>query len=157
MKPLYPVNDRSAENILWSHHSVSRLGRPSPCYSWRVPRRSQARDTKSLQLVLGRPCGVKPPRRDPHRSLSWFLKTQKSSNSIPSSLQMPERLTLSPRLIPTTLQRKLICVWDLTLSIITHIPWAEVRVEHKSKVLNYCWHRSNLPVHLTLHRLVTCE
>jgi len=40
--------------------------------------------------------------------LSWLLSTRRSSGSTPSSLLMSELRTLSPRLSPATLQRKLI-------------------------------------------------
>ncbi len=64
--------------------------------------------------------------------LNWLLSTWRSSGSSWSSLRMSQLLTLSLRLSPATLWRKLImaaCIYDLIPSITTQSSWHRWRLD----------------------------
>ncbi|KAK0151754.1 hypothetical protein N1851_006880 [Merluccius polli] len=85
----------------------------------------------------------KPPRggiliRCPNH-LNWLLSTPRSSGSTLSSLRMSELLTLSLRLSPATLRRKLIwaaCIPDLLLSIDTSVSEGQKDMKGSQKLLD---------------------
>uniref|UniRef100_A0A3Q3VJN7 HPS5-like beta-propeller domain-containing protein n=1 Tax=Mola mola TaxID=94237 RepID=A0A3Q3VJN7_MOLML len=81
-------------------------------------------DTSTLRVFVGDSGGRRPGgilTRCPNH-LNWLLSTRRSSGSTLSSSRMSVLLTLSLRLSPATLRRKLIsaaCIRDLILSVTT--------------------------------------
>ena len=85
-----------------------------------VPRTTQRCNPSSVSWV-GPPRGLLHPNQMLNH-LNWLLWTWRSSGSTLSSSRMSELLTLSLRLSPDTLRRKLIsdaCIHHLILSVIT--------------------------------------